>query len=1172
MSKVMRTIDGNEAAAYVSYAFTETAAIYPITPSSNMAEHVDVWSSRGQKNIFGKEVKVIEMQSEAGAAAAVHGSLQSGALTTTYTASQGLLLMIPNMYKMAGELLPAVFHVSARAIAAHALSIFGDHQDVMAARQTGFSMLCSNNPQEAMDLAAVTHLSAIKGSLPFIHFFDGFRTSHEIQKINCIEYKDLESLLDKDALNNFRARALSPDSPATRGTAQNPDIYFQGREASNIFYDNIPSIVEEYMDKIYKLTGRKYGLFDYYGHSEADRVIIAMGSVCDTIEETIDHLNSNGEKVGLVKVRLFRPFSIKHFINVLPKSVKKVAVLDRTKEPGSLGEPLFEDIRSALYDSDIRPTVVGGRYGLGSKEVTPGQIISVYKNLSLDTPKNKFTIGIVDDVTNTSLPEEKEIDVIGDEIKSCKFFGLGSDGTVGANKSAIKIIGDKTDLYAQGYFSYDSKKSGGITVSHLRFGTRKIKAPYLILSADFIACHQPSYIYKYDLLEGIKEGGVFLLNCPWDLEKLERKLNNKIKRELARKKVNFYIINAADIAEKVGLGRRINMVMQAAFFKLSNIIPIDDAVKYLKEAVVKNYGLKGEHIVNMNNEAIDMGVNSVMKVEVKDSWADLPIEEEVSNKPEFIKNILEPMNALKGDKLPVSAFKGIEDGTFPHGTAAYEKRYIAKYVPKWIPENCIQCNQCAFVCPHAVIRPFLLNKEEADKAPENFKQKTALGGKSVEGMNFSINVSVADCTGCTNCVVACPAKEKALVMEPIDSQMSEQNNWDYAMSLSDKENPMPNTTVKGSQFNKPLFEFSGACAGCGETPYVKLITQLFGDRMMIANATGCSSIYGASAPSTPYTTNSCGQGPAWANSLFEDNAEYGLGMHIASEAIRERIKEKVENLYDALTGQEKEVVKEYLDNFNNKKLTRKVTDNLVNTLENLKNSNVETELVNEILNFKKYLVKRSQWMIGGDGWAYDIGYGGLDHVIASGNDVNILVLDTEVYSNTGGQSSKSTPTAAIAQFASSGKKTKKKDLGLMAMAYGYVYVAQVALGADKNQLMKAITEAENYDGPSIVIAYSPCINQGIKAGMEKSLEESKKAVESGYWHLYRYNPDLKEEGKNPFQLDSKEPTSDLKEFLMGEVRYASLLKVSPKTADEMFEKAKKDMKEKYEYYKKLASL
>lgn len=1173
LSKITKTIDGNEAAAYVSYAFTEAAAIYPITPSSNMAEHVDIWSSKGKKNIFGKEVKVIEMQSEAGAAATVHGALQSGALTTTYTASQGLLLMIPNMYKMAGELLPAVFHVSARAIAAHALSIFGDHQDVMAARQTGFSMLCSNSPQEAMDMAAVAHLSAIKGSLPFIHFFDGFRTSHEIQKIDCIDYSDLEKLLDKDALQNFRNRSLSPDSPVTRGTAQNPDIYFQGREASNIFHNNIPSIVEEYMEKIYEVTGRKYNLFDYYGHENAERVIVAMGSVCDTIEETIDYLIEKGEKIGLIKVRLFRPFSVKHLLKVIPSSVKKIAVLDRTKEPGSIGEPLFEDVRSALYDADIRPTVVGGRYGLGSKEATPGQILAVYKNLERENPRNGFTIGIVDDVTNSSLPVEEEIDVIGDAIKSCKFFGLGSDGTVGANKSAIKIIGDNTDLYAQGYFSYDSKKSGGVTVSHLRFGSRHIKAPYLIVDADFIACHQPSYIYKYDLLEGIKEGGVFLLNCPWDLEKLERKLNNKIKRELARKNVKFYIINAAEIAEKVGLGKRINMVMQAAFFKLAGIIPIEDAVKYLKEAVVKNYGLKGEKIVNMNNEAIDMGVDSVIKVEVKKSWLDLVDEEVNEDKPDFIKNILEPMNALKGDNLPVSAFKGIEDGTFPHGTAAYEKRYIAKYVPEWIPENCIQCNQCAFVCPHAVIRPFLLDENESSNAPKDFKLKKALGGKTVEGLNFSINVSVADCTGCTNCVVACPAKEKAIVMKPIDSQMAEQENFDYALSLSDKESPMSKETVKGSQFNKPLFEFSGACAGCGETPYIKLVTQLFGDRMMIANATGCSSIFGASAPSTPYTTNSCGQGPAWANSLFEDNAEFGLGMHIASEGIRDRIKDNVEKLYKGLKEEsDKNVVKSYLDNFDNKKATREVTDDLISLLNKLEEEGFNKDLVEEILNYKKYLVKRSQWMIGGDGWAYDIGYGGLDHVLASGNDINVLVLDTEVYSNTGGQSSKSTPTAAIAQFASGGKRTKKKDLGLMAMSYGYVYVAQVALGADKNQLMKAIVEAESYDGPSLIIAYAPCINQGIKAGMEKSLLESKKAVESGYWHLYRYNPEIKEQGKNPFQLDSKEPTASLRDFLLGEVRYASLLKVQPELAETLYEKAEKDMKEKYEYYKKLSTL
>ncbi|MEG0388642.1 MAG: pyruvate:ferredoxin (flavodoxin) oxidoreductase, partial [Niameybacter sp.] len=917
----------------------------------------------------------------------------------------------------------------------------------------------------------------IKGSLPFIHFFDGFRTSHEIQKIECIDYSDLDRLMDKNALQNFRDRALSPDSPATRGTAQNPDIYFQGRESSNMHYAQIPTIVEEYMESIFKITGRKYNLFDYYGHKEADKVIIAMGSVCDTIEETIDYLLSRGEKVGLVKVRLFRPFSMKHFIDAIPNTVKKIAVLDRTKEPGSLGEPLYEDVRSALYDSEIRPIVVGGRYGLGSKDTTPGQVLSVFKNLENNSPKNGFTIGIVDDVSHTSLKTEEEIDVIGDSIKSCKFFGLGSDGTVGANKSTIKIIGDNTDLYVQGYFSYDSKKSGGVTISHLRFGTRQVKAPYLILNANFIACHQPSYIYKYDLLEGIKEGGVFLLNCPWDVEKLERKLNNKIKRELAKKKVEFYIINAADIAETVGLGKKINMVMQTAFFKLAQIIPIDDAVKYLKEAVVKNYGRKGEKIVNMNNEAIDKAVNSIVKIKVEESWIDLEDEKPIDKRPDFIKNVLEPMNALKGDKLPVSSFIGREDGTFPHGTSAYEKRYISKYVPEWIPENCIQCNQCSFVCPHGVIRPFLLNEKEVEDSPEGFKMKKAIGGKNAEGMNYSINVSIADCTGCNHCVATCPAKEKALVMKSIETQMDEQKNFDFALTLSEKESLMPKATIKGSQFNKPLFEFSGACAGCGETPYIKLLTQLFGDRMMIANATGCSSIFGASAPSTPYTTNNSGQGPAWANSLFEDNAEFGLGMHIASENIRNRVKNDIVKLYKELDGDKVEI-KEYIDNYENKNKTRNVSDNLIAFLENLslKDDSLK-ELVYSILKFKKYLVKRSQWMLGGDGWAYDIGYGGLDHVLASGNDINILVLDTEVYSNTGGQSSKSTPTAAIAQFASSGKKTKKKDLGLMLMSYGYVYVAQVALGADKNQLIKALIEAENYDGPSLVIAYAPCINQ-----------------------------------------------------------------------------------------------
>ncbi|SHF41582.1 pyruvate:ferredoxin (flavodoxin) oxidoreductase [Caloramator proteoclasticus] len=1173
MARKMKTMDGNTAAAHVAYAFTEVAAIYPITPSSNMAEKVDEWSAAGRKNIFGQEVKVIEMQSEAGAAGAVHGSLQSGALTTTFTASQGLLLMIPNMYKIAGELLPGVFHVSARAIAAHALSIFGDHQDVMAARQTGFALLASASVQEAMDLGAVAHLSAIKSRVPFLHFFDGFRTSHEMQKIEILEYDELAKLVDYKALQEFRNRALKPESPVTRGTAQNPDIYFQGREAANRFYDAVPDIVESYMNEINKLTGRNYKPFNYYGAPDAERVIVAMGSVCETIETVVDYLNSKGEKVGLLKVRLFRPFSIKHFINEMPKSVKYIAVLDRTKEPGSLGEPLYEDVRAAYYDMKDRPVIVGGRYGLGSKDTTPGQIIAVFDNLKLNEPKNKFTIGIVDDVTYTSLPIADEVDVTPEGTVSCKFFGFGSDGTVGANKSSIKIIGDKTDLYAQAYFSYDSKKSGGVTVSHLRFGKKPIKLPYLIKKADFIACHHPSYVYKYDVLEGIKDGGIFLLNCMWSKEELSEKLPAEMKKTLAEKNINFYIINAFDLASKIGLGGRINMIMQTAFFKLANIIPFEDAVKYLKDAVVENYGLKGEEVVKMNHTAIDKAIESLVKVDIPSDWRNAEVNNDIDdNKPEFIKKILEPMNKLKGDELPVSAFVGIEDGTFPAGTTRYEKRGIAVKVPKWIPENCIQCNQCSFVCPHAVIRPFLLTDEEVKNAPEGFKYLKAGGGKNFEGYNFALQISVLDCTGCGNCVQVCPAKTKALEMELIETQMHEQKNYDYAFSLPMKPNPMNKETIKGSQFEQPLFEFHGACAGCGETPYIKVLTQLYGDRMIIANATGCSSIYGGSAPSTPYCKNEKGFGPAWANSLFEDNAEYGLGIHLGAKQIRERMVSKLQSIVEMIDDAAvKEAVINYINNNNDKKQSRAVAEAMVEKLKsyNATNENVK-QVVEDVLMHKDYLSRKSTWIIGGDGWAYDIGFGGLDHVIASGEDVKILVLDTEVYSNTGGQSSKATPAAAIAQFAASGKKTKKKDLGMMAMSYGYVYVAQVAMGADKNQYLKALVEAENYDGPAVIIAYSPCINQGIKIGMGNTQEEAKRAVNAGYWHLYRYNPMLKEEGKNPFVLDSKEPTMPIKDFLMGEVRYAALSKVQPELAELMYKKAEDDLKERYEVYKKLA--
>ncbi|MGB9781054.1 pyruvate:ferredoxin (flavodoxin) oxidoreductase [Caldanaerobacter sp.] len=1170
MARAMKSMDGNTAAAHVAYAFTEVAAIYPITPSSPMAELVDAWSAHGRKNIFGQTVKVIEMQSEAGAAGAVHGSLAAGALTTTFTASQGLLLMIPNMYKIAGELLPGVFHVSARAVAAHALSIFGDHSDVMACRQTGFALLASGSVQEVMDLGAVAHLSAIKGRVPFLHFFDGFRTSHEIQKIEVWDYEDLAKLVDYDALKSFRDRALRPEKPVIRGTAQNPDIFFQGREASNKFYNALPEVVEYYMNEINKLTGKNYKLFNYYGAPDAERIIVAMGSVTETIEETIDHLMKKGEKVGLVKVHLYRPFSVKHFLEVIPKTVKKIAVLDRTKEPGSLGEPLYEDVKTAFYESELKPVIVGGRYGLGSKDTTPAQIIAVYENLKQEEPKNRFTIGIIDDVTNTSLPVGEEIDTAPEGTTSCKFWGFGSDGTVGANKSAIKIIGDNTDLYVQAYFQYDSRKSGGVTISHLRFGKKPIRSTYLVNTADFIACHKQSYVYSYDILKGLKDGGTFLLNCNWKPEELEEKLPASIKRYLAKHNINFYIINAVDIAKEIGLGGRINMIMQSAFFKLTNIIPIEEAVKHLKEAIVEEYGHKGEKIVQMNFEAVERGINSLVKVEVPPHWAEAQDEpKEEKPVPEFIKNVVEVMNRLEGDSLPVSAFSGREDGSFPPGTTAYEKRGIAVDVPEWLPENCIQCNQCAFVCPHAVIRPFLLTEEELKKAPEGFKAKKAIG-KGFEGLYYTIQISVLDCTGCGVCVNECPAKEKALVMKPLETQMHETKNWDYAISLPPKPNPMSKETVKGSQFEQPLLEFSGACAGCGETPYVKLITQLFGDRMMIANATGCSSIWGASAPSMPYTVNHEGKGPAWANSLFEDNAEFGLGMVLAVKQQRTKLAEIVKELLEQnITTELKEALTFWLDNMMDGEKSKEASKKLLPILENYKAEDEKVKtLINEILERKDYLVKKSQWIIGGDGWAYDIGYGGLDHVLATGEDVNILVLDTEVYSNTGGQSSKATPLGAVAQFAAAGKPLIKKDLGRMAMTYGYVYVAQVAMGASQTQLMKALIEAERYPGPSLIIAYAPCIAHGID--MSESQIEQKRAVESGYWILYRYNPLLKKEGKNPFILDSKPPKLSFQEFLRREVRFTALERTFPERAKELFEEAEKAAMERYKIYEKMA--
>lgn len=1164
----MKTMDGNTAAAHISYAFTEVSAIFPITPSSPMAEHVDEWVAQGRKNIFGQPVKVMEMQSEAGAAGAVHGSLQAGALTTTYTASQGLLLMIPNMYKIAGEMLPGVFHVSARALATSALNIFGDHQDVMAARQTGFAMLAEGSVQEVMDLAAVAHLTAIKTRIPFLNFFDGFRTSHEVQKIEVLEYDELANLLDWDSVKAFRERALNPNHPVTRGTAQNADVYFQEREAVNKFYNELPETVESYMAEITKLTGREYHCFDYYGAPDADRVIVAMGSATDVCEETIDYLNANGQKVGVVKVRLYRPFSNERLLAAIPKTVKKIAVLDRTKEPGSTGEPLYLDVRNAFYGQADAPLVVGGRFGLGSKDPNPGHIAAVYANLAQDAPKNGFTIGIVDDVTNTSLEVTEDIDATPEGTTSCKFWGLGSDGTVGANKSAIKIIGDNTEMYAQAYFFYDSKKSGGITVSHLRFGKKAIKSPYLINKADFVSCSNQSYIHKYNVLEGLKPGSTFLLNTIWTPEDLEEKLPAAYKRFLANNNIKFYTLNAVGIAQEIGLGGRINMIMQSAFFKLANVIPVEDAIKHLKDSVVTSYGKKGEKVVNMNNAAIDKGVESIVAINIPEAWKtaqdETPVE--IKHATKFVKDIVIPMNRQEGDALPVSAFAGMEDGTFENGTAAFEKRGIAVNVPEWDAEKCIQCNQCSMVCPHAAIRPFLLTEAEKNAAPAAAKIVAAKALKTEEPLFYTMGVTPLDCSGCGNCAQICPAPGKALVMKPQESQHDQVEVFDYLFyDVSAKKNPMNKKTVKGSQFEQPLLEFSGACAGCGETPYVKAITQLVGDRMMVANATGCTSIWGGSAPSTPYTKNKNGHGPAWANSLFEDNAEYGLGMFLGVKAVRERIAEKAQAAI-AANDPAKAELQEWLDNIDEGEGTRERADKLTAALEA---SN--TELAKEMLAEKDYFVKRSQWIFGGDGWAYDIGYGGVDHVLASGEDVNILVVDTEVYSNTGGQSSKSTPTAAIAKFAASGKKTKKKDLGMMAMSYGYVYVAQINMGADKNQVMKALAEAEAYKGPSLIIAYAPCINHGLRIGMGNSQEEAKRATECGYWQMYRFNPELKEAGKNPFTLDSKEPTADFKEFLMGEVRYSSLAKAFPEQADALFEKTKKDAMERLEGYKRLAN-
>ena len=1161
------TIDGNTAAAHVAYAFSDVAAIYPITPSSPMAEVADEWGAQGRKNLFGQKVRIAEMQSEGGAAGAVHGSLAAGALTTTFTASQGLLLMIPNMYKISGEMLPGVFHVTARALAAHSLSIFGDHSDVMGARQTGFAMLASASVQEVMDLALVTHLSAIKASLPFVHFFDGFRTSHEIQKIEQIEYEDMAKLLDYDAVKRFRERALNPEHPHQSGTAQNPDIYFQGREAANIHYAKVPEIVEYYMEKVGDLTGRRYHLFDYVGAPDAERVLVIMGSGADVAEEAINYLNAKGEKLGLIKVRRSRPFAADKFLAAIPATCKKIAVLDRTKEPGSLGEPLYLDIVDAIAEAGLDIKCYGGRYGLGSKEFTPTMVKQVYDNLKLDEPKNHFTVGIIDDVMNTSLPEGDFVNAAPEGTICCKFFGLGSDGTVGANKNSIKIIGDHTNMFAQGYFAYDSKKSGGLTISHLRFGKTPIQSPYLIDSADFVACHNASYVTRYDVLEGIKDGGVFLLNSPWTVEDMERELPASMKQTIAKKHIRFYNMDAVKLAREVGMGNRINTIMQSAFFKLAEIIPADEAIDYMKAAAKKSYAKKGEDVVQKNYAAIDIGVTGITEINYPEAWATATsgaTAMHVSDDPYFV-DFIKPILAQQGDKLPVS--KLAADGYVPTGTTKYEKRGIAVEVPMWIPENCIQCNQCALVCPHASIRPFVMTEET--EAPETFVAKKANGVG--DGKLFRIQVSPYDCTGCGSCVNVCPAKTKALKMAPLaEVEKVENDNWNFAMDLPTLDLPVNKATVKGSQFLQPMFEFSGACAGCGETPYVKLVTQLFGDRMIVANATGCSSIYGGSAPTCPYTVNKQGHGPAWANSLFEDNAEFGFGMNLATTHRRERLADLIRQLAEGCGDEVKAICNAWLENKDDAEGSRKAAPAVVKMAEECMNCGCECdEICKEIYDLRDLLVKKSQWIFGGDGWAYDIGYGGLDHVLAMDEDVNVLVMDTEVYSNTGGQSSKATPTGSVAKFAAAGKRTKKKDLGMMAMSYGYVYVAKVCMGANPAQLLKAMVEAEAYKGPSLIIAYAPCINHGIKAGMSKVQDEAKRAVEAGYWPLYRYNPDLAAQGKNPFTLDSKPATGDYKEFILGENRYAALKQQFPEEAATLFARAEQEAKDKYDYYKKL---
>jgi len=1179
MARKMKTMDGNTAAAHVSYAFTEVAAIYPITPSSPMAEVTDVWSANGRKNLFGDTVRLAEMQSEGGAAGAVHGALSAGALTTTYTASQGLLLMIPNMYKIAGELLPGVIHVAARALASHALSIFGDHADIYACRQTGFAFLCSSNVQEVMDLGAVAHCAAIKGRVPFVHFFDGFRTSHEIQKIETWDYEDLADLVDMDAVKAFRARAINPEHPVLRGSAQNPDIYFQEREAANPFYDALPAVVEEYMGKVNAKIGTDYRLFNYYGAPDAEHVIIAMGSVCDTIAETIDYLNTAGGKFGLVKVRLYRPFAADRLIAALPATVKTISVLDRTKEPGSVGEPLYLDVAMAVRETAFASVpIYGGRYGLGSKDTTPAQIVAVCRNAQSAAPKKRFTIGITDDVTNLSLPLDENPDTAPAGLTACKFWGLGSDGTVGANKNSIKIIGDHTDMYAQAYFSYDSKKSGGVTVSHLRFGHTPIRSTYLVNKADFVACHNSAYIDKYDMVGDLKRGGTFLLSCGWDAAELEQHLPGSVKRFIAENEINFYTIDAVKIAREIGLGNRLNTILQAAFFKLANIIPIEDAVRYMKDAATATYGRRGEQVVAMNHAAIDAGVTGAVRVEVPEAWktaeGEIVWDKAVGEDAEliaFVNNVMIPANAQKGDLLPVSAFKGREDGTLPQGTAAYEKRGIAVDVPAWLPDNCIQCSFCSLVCPHAVIRPIALSDAQAETAPANLKTLPMAG---MPGYRFAVTISPLDCTGCGSCVNVCPGKKgaKALEMRPLAEQLPEQPNFAYGVAHEPDEAVLEKfdyNTIKGSQLRQPLLEFSGACAGCGETPYAKLVTQMFGERMCVANATGCTSIWGGSAPSTPYTKKKNGRGVAWANSLFEDNAEYGFGMYFGQKALRDRLIADVRFVAENTRHEDvKAAANEYLATLDDGRKNTAAADALVQALEPF--ADVKDGHVDNILEKRDYLSKKSQWIFGGDGWAYDIGYGGLDHVLASGENVNVLVFDTEVYSNTGGQSSKATPTGAVAQFAAAGKEVKKKDLGAIAMSYGYVYVAHVALGADYAQTVKALAEAESYDGPSIVIAYAPCINHGIRTGMSTAQTEIKKAVAAGYWTNYRYDPRRAAEGKNPFQLDSKAPTDDYISFIRNEVRYSSLELSFPERAERLFAKAAENARTTYEEMEKRA--